>query len=486
MDTRLDNFTIVIFGATGDLTARKLLPALYELSKLGELAPNYKIIAFSRKDFNSQTFREDVGIRFKKISSHLIEDDNHFAEFCNHIFYVRGDYYDESTYVALKEEIAARDNKDKTCDNVVFYLATPPILATPIVRNLQVVGLSGLEGGCYGWRKIIVEKPFGYDLQGAMALNNLLYEGFKEKQIYRIDHYLAKETVQNILAFRFGNGLFEYLWNRNYIENVEITIAEDFGIRDRGAYYEGAGLLRDIIQNHALQVLALIAMEPAVTMDANFIRDEVVKVLRSVRRFKKDDLDDNIVLGQYEGYKREGSVAPDSIVETFAAIKFYLDNWRWQGVPFYVRAGKSLAKSVTTIAIQFKSPPHNVFGIRDKDRQMNQLVIEIQPEEKISLHFGAKIPGESMKLEPVSMTFDYKTSFKQESLEAYHRLLGDVIIGDQTRFVRKDCVEVSWSIVDNIYKVYEGRTPYPYKIGSWGPAEADKLIEKDSFFWRDI
>jgi len=353
----------------------------------------------------------------------------------------------------------------------MFYLSIPPSLAPAVVRGLGKAGLGGRERSCVGWRKLIAEKPYGHDLESARELNRVIDEVFEERQVYRIDHYLGKEPVQNIMVFRFSNGIFEPLWNRQYIAQVMITIAEDFGIRGRGGYYDEAGLLRDIIQNHGLQLLAAIAMEPPVDLEADSIRDEKSKILRSVRRFTIDSVLDSVVLGQYEGYLAEKGVAPDSKVETFAAVKFHVDNWRWSGVPFYMKAGKNLAKSVTEIVITFRCPPQNYYGPSGGAAcsTANQVVLGIQPDETVAIRFGAKRPGEQMITDPVFMKFDYRETFQGEGLTPYHRLLLDAIEGNQMNFIRKDSVEHSWEIIDSLKDSVDGQAPEQYPVHSWGP-----------------
>jgi glucose-6-phosphate 1-dehydrogenase len=390
--------------------------------------------------------------------------------FCRRLFYVRVDLDDPAGYAALRDEITSDEVNGNTCRNLMFYLSIPPSLAPSVVRNLGKAGLGGREISCTGWRKIIAEKPYGHDLESAHELNRVIDEVFEERQVYRIDHYLGKEPVQNIMVFRFSNGIFEPLWNRQYIAQVMITIAEDFGIRGRGGYYEEAGLLRDIIQNHGLQLLAAIAMEPPVDLDADSIRDEKSKILRSVRRFNLDSVLDSVVLGQYEGYLAEKGVAQDSKVETFAAVKFHIDNWRWSGVPFFMKAGKNLAKSVTEIVITFRCPPQNFYGPYGAACSTpNQVMLGIQPDETVAIRFGAKRPGEQMITDPVFMKFDYRETFQGEGLTPYHRLLLDAIEGNQMNFIRKDSVENSWAIIDSLKDSIDGQTPELYPVHSWGP-----------------
>ncbi|MBT3261084.1 glucose-6-phosphate dehydrogenase [bacterium] len=468
----LDNFTLVIFGASGDLAKKKLLPALYELVKIHDIKDNFRIIGFGRSVYNHETFRNYLGETFAQAKSGVACTDPQFKGFCEKIFYVQGDYEEASAYQRLKEEITLKAQNKQVCSNVLFYLATPPQVSALIIKNLnKTPGLNGKTGQC--WNKVIVEKPFGTDLKSARALNHLLAQGFLEKQIYRIDHYLAKETVQNIFAFRFANTFFEQIWNSQCIDNVQIMIAEDFGIFERGRYYEKAGLIRDIIQNHGLQLLATIAMDAPKSDREDAIRDQKLKIFKAIHRMKEKELRNSVVLGQYEGYTQEKNVASDSQVETYAAIKFLINNQRWSNVPFYICAGKNLKKNLTEIVLNFRKPKYEYFKEKNCNFEANQLVIQIQPEEKINLKFGAKRPGEKMIIEPVKMAFDYKTSFTQKGLSAYHRLLEDAILGDQTRYVRKDCVEELWKIVDNIKTGLKNEKPIPYKPKTWGPKVLD-------------
>jgi glucose-6-phosphate 1-dehydrogenase len=485
MTRPLDNFTFIIFGATGDLTIRKLLPAVYELAKQNKLSNNFRIIGFARGQHTHQSFRKELNDRFKENSSHLITDDDHFHQFCKNLYYVQSDYNDKEGYIRLKKEIETATNREGICDNLLFYLATPPAIAKPIIHNLHKIELSGISPGCTGWHKIIIEKPFGSDLATAKDLNTIIYEGFREHQIYRMDHYLAKETVQNILVFRFANGLFEQIWNHHFIDHVQITVSENFGIRNRGAYYEKSGLIRDIIQNHALQLLALVAMEAPVSDHAEAIRDEKTKVITSLIKAKKAQKSSSVILGQYNGYLNERQVAKNSNVETFAAIKLYSSMNRWKGVPFYIRAGKQLKDTKTEIFIKFKPTHTNLFKKAKSQLESNELSIKIQPEESISLTVGAKRPGPDIILDPVHMMFDYKSSFREDNLEAYHRLLMDAIVGDQTRFIRNDGIEAQWDIIDYIKAKSSTQTSFPYDTQSWGPIEADNFIKQDGRRWHE-
>jgi glucose-6-phosphate 1-dehydrogenase len=442
---KLDNFTIVIFGAAGDLTARKIIPSLVQLDKMSEVTDRFRVIGVDGRDG-------------KYVS-------------------IKGDFNDSKTFERLAQEIKRREDKQGMCDNLLFYLATPPSVAPLIIAQLQKVGLHGKAQKCPGWRKIIVEKPFGRNLPSAKKLNDIIAKAFKEDQIYRIDHYLAKETVQSILVFRFGNEIFEPLWNEDHVEYVEITMAEYIGIEHRGAYYEEAGLIRDIIQNHGIQLLAMTAMEAPKNLDANGIRDQKVKIFKSLKC-------EEFIIGQYEGYTKEPKVAPDSKMETFAALKFSVNTKRWKGIPFYLRAGKGLARKITQIVLHLRHPKTEHFCRTEEHVEVNQIIIQIQPEQKISILFGVKRPGEKLEIEPVYLEFDYQKAFKAEELTPYHRLLLDAMEGDQTLFIRKDGVEESWKIVDNIEKIKERYTPIVYPKGSWGPKESNELLAKDGFKWR--
>ena len=478
MSTRPDNFTIVLFGAGGDLAARKLYPSIYQLFRWGHMPEAWRLIGVGRAGHDHQGFRKYVFDRVMELSPDAVDDRQHFEQFCERLFYVNAVLDQPEGYAALREEIRSPRGESGVCSNILFYLSTPPSLAPAIVGNLARAGLGGRSLDCTGWRKIVVEKPFGNDLSSSRELNRLLEEAFDERQIYRIDHYLGKEPVQNIMVFRFSNGMFEPLWNRQYIAQVQVTIAEEFGIRGRGAYYEEAGLLRDIVQNHGLQLLAAVAMEPPVALDPDAIRDEKAKVLRSIRLFDRDTAGQMAVLGQYEGYREERGVAPDSNVETFASLKFMVDNWRWSGVPFYMKAGKSLGRTVTEIVITFRCPPQNFYGERGAAAcTPNQVILGIQPDETVAIRFGTKRPGEELVTDPVFMKFDYRESFAERGLTPYHRLLLDAMEGNQMNFIRRDSLERSWEIVDSIREALSGTLPEPYPQHSWGPDSAQRVYE---------
>lgn len=466
----MDDFTFVLFGAKSDLASRKLIPSLYKLALWGQLPERYRIIGVARSELDHDGFSTLAKNSIEEHASGSITDVSHLETFCRNLYYVPADFTKPGGYAALRDEIEKGAANDSSCGNLLFYLSTPPGLAPHIIDNLEKAGLGGKGGTCNGWRKIVVEKPYGFDLETARELNAIVGSVFHEEQIYRIDHYLGKEPVQNILVFRFSNGMFEPLWNRQYIDDVSITIAEDFGIRTRGAYYEKSGLLRDIVQNHGLQLLASIVMEPPVDLSAEAVRDEKEKVFRSLRPFTKDNVRHNVVLGQYEGYREEKDVASDSMVETYGAIRFYVDNWRWKGVPFHMKAGKNLAKRVTEIVITFKCPPQNFFGSPEScNYTANQIIIQIQPEETIAIRFGTKRPGKELVTDPVFMKFDYKGSFEHEKMTPYQRLLLDAMAGDQMLFIRQDTVESSWAVIDGIRESLQGTVPETYPVHSWGP-----------------
>ncbi|ARM31496.1 glucose-6-phosphate dehydrogenase [Prosthecochloris sp. HL-130-GSB] len=470
MERDISSFTLALFGATGDLAARKLFPSIYQLARWKQLPERYRIIGIGRSEMEHAGFRELVGNAVALYSDDHAVDPQMLDAFLRHFFYVRADFRDPEGYLRLRDEIQGGAGREDTCGNLLYYLSTPPSIAPDIVKHLDDVGLGGREISCSGERKIVLEKPYGHDLQSARELNRIVGEVFHEEQIYRIDHYLGKEPVQNILVFRFSNGMFEPLWNRHYIDNVKITIAEDFGIRDRGAFYEEAGLLRDIVQNHGLQLLASVAMEPPVSLSADSVRDEKNKVLRSLRRFTPETVHDTVVLGQYEGYRKEKDVDPHSRVETYASLCFSIDNWRWKGVPFVMKAGKNLAESVTEIVLTFKCPPQNFFGPPDScSYTANQIIIRIQPEETIAIRFGTKRPGDALVTDPVFMKFDYRESFDIAGMTPYHRLLLDAMAGDQMHFIRQDSVESSWEVIDSIKEAAAGVEPLPYRVRSWGP-----------------
>ena len=481
-----DNNCIVIFGASGDLTHRKLIPALYNLYKIGRLSENFSVLGVARSDLNDETFRE-------KMREALIHNEETTPEtldaFCSHLYYQAVNTSDAQDYGKLVPRLDELHDKYQTCGNTLYYMSTPPSLYGVIPECLAAHGLNTEE---YGWKRIIVEKPFGYDEKTAQTLDVQIHRFFEEHQIYRIDHYLGKETVQNLLVLRFSNGWFEPLWNRNFIDYVEITGAESIGVEERGGYYDGSGAMRDMFQNHLLQVLAMVAMEPPAIINANSMRDEVAKVMHSLRPLTSEDMENNLVLGQYtaaeingkmeKGYLEEKGVPTDSRTETYIALRCEIENWRWAGVPFYVRTGKRLPARVTEIVIHFKTTPHPVFS---QNAPENKLIIRIQPDEAISMRFGLKKPGAGFEAKEVSMDFRYADLAGAQVLTAYERLLLDAMKGDATLFARTDAVHAAWKFVQPIldYKANGGRI-HEYEAGTWGPVAADKLIAKQGKVWR--
>lgn len=481
-----DNNCIVIFGASGDLTHRKLIPALYNLYKIGRLSENFSVLGVARSELNDETFRE-------KMREALIHNEETTPDtldaFCSHLYYQAVNTSDAQDYGKLVPRLDELHDKYQTCGNTLYYMSTPPSLYGVIPECLAAHGLNTEE---YGWKRIIVEKPFGYDEKTAQALDVQIHRFFEEHQIYRIDHYLGKETVQNLLVLRFSNGWFEPLWNRNFIDYVEITGAESIGVEERGGYYDGSGAMRDMFQNHLLQVLAMVAMEPPAIINANSMRDEVAKVMHSLRPLTAEDMEHNLVLGQYtaaeingkmeKGYLEEKGVPADSRTETYIALRCEIENWRWAGVPFYVRTGKRLPTRVTEIVIHFKTTPHPVFS---QNAPENKLIIRIQPDEAISMRFGLKKPGAGFEAKEVSMDFRYADLAGAQVLTAYERLLLDAMKGDATLFARTDAVHAAWKFVQPIldYKANGGRI-HEYEAGTWGPVAADKLIAKHGKVWR--
>jgi len=488
---------LVIFGAAGDLTRRKLIPALFHLFQGGLLPDRWYVVGSSRNEMDDGAFRESVNASLDAFSKNDSGDPSLRDRFVNRFHYLPGDFEEAGFYSHLRERLIRLDQEHETGGNRLFYLATPPGLYSGIIGQLGAAGLNRSAG----WTRIVIEKPFGKDLASAQALSLEVRSVFKEEQVYRIDHYLGKETVQNTLFFRFANAIFEPIWNRRYIDHVQITAAETLGVERRAGYYEGAGALRDMFQNHLLQLLSLVTMEPPSRFEADLIRDEKVKVLRSVRPILPQEIDRFSARGQYgpgvlegepvAGYRSEPGVASDSKTETFAALQLYIDNWRWQGVPFYLRSGKRLAKRMTEIAIEFKQVPHLLFKPLLSDGiQSNTLVLRVQPGEGISLAFQAKHPGPKLCLGCVTMDFNYDGAFQIPSPEAYERLLLDCLAGDPMLFGRGDWVALSWSLLMPILDAWNEKsasTPVPdYPAGSRGPKEADGLMERDGRHWRPL
>jgi len=484
---------IFIFGGSGDLNQRKLSPALYNLFLDEWMPEKFAIIGIGRTDYSDDKYRQHLFEGIQEFSRRKGEQNGHWTDFSSHISYLKMDADDAGAYSAITDIVKKHEDEWKEHPNVLFYLAVAPQLVPDIARNLGSLNMCK-DKNCV---RIIVEKPFGHDLESAHQLNELLTGMFKEDQIYRIDHYLGKETVQNILALRFANTLFEPIWNRNYIDHVQITNAETVGVEDRGGYYEQSGALRDMVQNHILQLVCMVAMEAPVNFDANEIRNKKVDVLNAIRKINKADVHDFAVRGQYsegwmkgeqvKAYREEKNVNPESTIETFAAAKFYIDNWRWQGVPFYVRTGKYLHEKTTVITVQFKQAPHYAFPVEAADSwRPNRLTISIQPEMDIRLRFQAKRPGQSMTLNPVDMVFSYNDAYDEPQPEAYETLLLDAMIGNATQFMRSDQVEAAWKVVMPIIESWEARPPvdFPnYSPDSWGPEDAEALIARDGHNW---
>src|ERR1700682_342122 len=483
----------VIFGATGDLSARKLLPALYNLAKQRLLPAGFAVVGAAIDDLTDESFRAKAAEKIKEFSRTQPIDQRVLDAFLSECFYVKVDFGKLDDFKALQRRLVELDTNRHVTGNRMFYCATPPPTYETIVEQLKAAGITKSEG----FHRIVVEKPFGTDLTSARELTQIRQRVLREDEAYRIDHSLGKETVQNILAFRFANSIFEPVWNANLVDSVQITVAEEIGIEGRGSYYDKAGALRDVGQNHALQLLALVAMDPPLAFEANSVRDEKVKVLRAIRPILDEEVAKSTVRGQYtkgwvlgehvSGYREEKNVAPGSLTETFAALRLFIDNWRWANVPFYIRAGKRMPKRVTEIRIQFKRPPHMTFG-PDATRELdpNAITLRIQPEEGISLRFGAKVPSAGLRIRSVTMDFQYMTTFLVETPEAYERLLLDCMIGDPTLFTRADEVEAAWSLIDPVEAAWrDGRPPLAmYAAGTGGPAVAGKLIEQDGREWH--
>lgn len=481
---------VVFFGATGDLTSRKLLPALYNLLKEGALPPQFACVGFARRPKTDAQFRTEMREAVSTFSRTKPLDTSIWNHFEEHLYYHQAEFHDDEGYYALKARLQEFDHRLGTKGNRIFYLATPPSYFPLICEKLKKQGL--IYPDAQPWSRVVIEKPFGHDFLSAEKLQTELLECMQESQIYRIDHWLGKETVQNLLVFRFANSIFESLWNNRYIDHVQITVAEDLGIGTRGKLWEETGLVRDIVQNHVMQLVSLVAMEPPVSLDANSIRDEKVKVLQAMRPLKKED----VVHAQYTagvidgkdvvGYLQEKDVAPTSHVETYAALRLHIDNWRWSGTPFYIRAGKRLPKRSTEIAITFKDPPSVLFQNGHQKNDSNTLVMQIQPNEGISLKINCKIPGPANSVQPVKMDFKYGSYFGIAPPEAYERLICDAIVGDSTLFARQDEVLLSWKLLSPIFDWWKQEKPSTYAAGSWGPEEADRLLEADGRAWRLI
>jgi glucose-6-phosphate 1-dehydrogenase len=492
-----DPSVLVIFGASGDLTQRKLLPALYSLAHDGLLPAGQTIVGFAKPEYTHEEFRAYIRKACDEHARRRPTNDAVWENFASGLFYVQGSFEEVAAYERLKKFVSEIDEKRGTGGRRIYYLAVPPQFFPVISTNLGAHGMVTDPEAGGPFTRVIIEKPFGHDLASARELNRVAVTTFRERQVFRIDHYLGKETVQKILVLRFANSIFEPFWNRQYIDHVQLTVAESIGVEKRGGYFEGAGITRDIVQNHMLQLLSLVAMEPPVAFEADAVRDEKVKILKALREFPSSEVESVAVRGQYTAgsvlgesaaaYRAEANVNPQSNVETFAAVTAYVDNWRWAGVPFYLRAGKRLPKRVTYISIQFREAPHLLFRRSPNvSTEPNVLAIRIQPDEGISLRFQSKVPGASIRTAPVTMEFRYATSFGAEPPEAYERLLLDTMLGDSTLFARRDEVETAWSWLDPLLKQWSSSKngPAPYPAGTWGPPEADLLIEQSGRRWR--
>jgi glucose-6-phosphate 1-dehydrogenase len=495
-----DSCVVVIFGAAGDLTKRKLIPSLYNLLHGGLLPEQFAVVGVTAAPMSTPEFRGRLSQEIREFATSTVEM-NKWEWFASRLYYQPGDFRDPNLYKKLKEFLPKVDKEQGTPGNCLFYLATSPVFFGEIVKQLGAVGLTSEQNG--RWRRVIIEKPFGRDLDSARALNKEIKTVLDERQIYRIDHYLGKETVQNMLVFRFGNGIFEPIWNRRYVDHVQITVAETVGVEQRGSYYDESGALRDMVPNHVLQLVAMTAMEPPISFESEAVRDEKAKILHAIQPLSPEAVLTKAVRGQYgpgveghgpeqvPGYRNEPNVRPDSPTETFVALELHIDNWRWAGVPFYVRTGKRLAKRVTEIAIQFKRAPLLLFRKTAAADALsaNVLVVHVQPDEGISLRFSAKIPGPTVNLGLVDMNFKYSEYFSSAPSTGYETLLLDCMVGDQTLFQRGDMVEAGWSVVTPILDVWKALPPrdFPnYRAGSWGPKEAEELLERAGRRWHEV
>lgn len=485
---------ITIFGASGDLTGRKLIPALYNLFLQDILPADFTVLGVGRKPWSDDVFRKQMGTALKSHAGNPPGNSpDKMKSFTEFLYYISLDTSDPGSYSSLKQKLEKLGEQNLRIGNLIFYLATPPSLYGLIAHSLAAQGLIAVEDG---WKRIIVEKPFGYDLESSRDLNRKFLDVFTENQVYRIDHYLGKETVQNIMVTRFSNGIFEPLWNRNYVSHVEITASESLGVGDRGGYYEGSGALRDMFQNHILQLVALVSMEPPVWADSVSIRNEMVKVLDSMRPLTDEDIQKDVIRGQYlgsqirgeqyNGYRDEKGVDPQSRTETYVGLKFYIDNWRWQGVPFFARTGKRLPTRVTELVVHFQGTPHHIFSNTERSTTHNQLIIRIQPDEGLLLKFGMKLPGGGYNVQDVNMDFHYSDLSDVYLPVAYERLLHDCMLGDSTLYARGDAVESAWRFVDPVLKYWKENPEhalYGYAAGTWGPQEADGLFS-GNLTWR--
>ncbi|MDO8614501.1 MAG: glucose-6-phosphate dehydrogenase [Dehalococcoidia bacterium] len=496
----LEPCAMVIFGASGDLTHRMLLPALYNLALDRRLPPRFAVVGFARSDWTDDEFRRRARQSVQQFSRRPV-DDAVWESFANSLFFVSGEYHQPQAHARLAALLKKVEKERGTGGNHLYYLALPPTTFPLIIGGLQKTGGIGRDHQRDGWARVIVEKPFGADLESARELNRQVHNAFREDDVYRIDHYLGKETVQNILVFRFANGIFEPIWNRRYVDHVQITVAESIGVGQRGSYYDATGALRDIVQNHMLQLLSLVAMEPPIAFNGRAVRNEKVKVLHAVRHLAGEEVDAATARGQYArgwisgqevpGYREEDNVSPHSATETFVALRLFVDSWRWADVPFYLRTGKRLPKRSTEIAVQFKRAPHLLFrDIADVSAmEPNFLTIRIQPNEGISIKFLTKVPGSPVRIRPANMDFIYGASFLVQAPSAYETLILDALRGDATLFTRADEVEAAWSIMAGVLERWQSAPPpaFPdYEAGTWGPAGADALVERDGREWRRL
>jgi len=489
---------VILFGVLGDLAHRKLIPALFDLMHQRLLPEQFFLLGTARNPMTDASFRQDVEQTLRRAGKDAL-DPAIWETFLQRCYYVGGDYADSKFYQQLNQRLPELERQHQTGGNRVFHLAIPPALYGQAVRELGKAGLTQRSGAAPPWGRVILEKPLGHDLDSGQNLTWTLHRVLREDQVYRIDHYLGKETVQNLLIFRFANAIFEPLWNRRYIDHVQITVAETLGVEHRAGYYDRAGALRDMFQNHLLQLLCIVAMEPPASFEADRIRDEKVKVMRAIRPIALDRLGGSVVRGRYEagavdgvqvpGYLQEAGVASTSTTETFSALQLFIDNWRWQNVPFYLRSGKRLAKQVSEVVIQFKSVPHSMFrGLSPESLSANTLILRIQPEEGICLSFEAKHPGPKVCMSSVAMDFNYQQAFSIKPPGAYEHLLLECMLGDQTLFARQDWVELSWGLLTPLLEAWQGsasQPPRPYEAGSWGPDEAAALLARDGRKWHN-
>jgi glucose-6-phosphate 1-dehydrogenase len=488
---------LVLFGASGDLAKRKIIPALYEMAREGLLSQQFALVGYSRTQLSDDQFRNEFRDAVQKFARNKSIDSATLARLLSGVYYHPGDYGDNESHLALAKRLRELDKKHGTAGSRLFYLSTPPNTFAPIIQSIgkcKEAYAPATPGSA--WQRLIIEKPFGTDLATAKQLNALIYQSFDEKQVFRIDHFLGKETVQNMMVMRFANSIFEPIWNYKYIDHVQITVSETLGVGTRGGYYDKSGAMRDMVQNHLFQLMALVAMEPPASLDAISVRDEKVKVFKSIRPIRPAAADEITVRGRYgpgsfdgsktDGYIHEKDVPSDSLTETFVAMRLYIDNWRWSGTPFYLRTGKFLPEKLSEVAVRFRSPPLTLFRKQVESAVYpNDLIIRVQPDEGISLRMNGKVPGNALAIKPVALDFLYKTTFHVEPPEAYERLIADAIIGDQTLFIRGDEVEAAWAVVDPIEQGWtqKKRPPDDYTPGTWGPRRAIDLIEQDGRRW---